>query len=100
MVKKLGSKLVICGIITFFLASVTYCVGAHSPSSMFLTYNPDVGTLTVDISHQVDDPDSHYVENIEIRKNGELIGTYDYTSQSGSNFDYIYDIDASDGDTL
>jgi hypothetical protein len=74
---------------------------AHPPSDMELEYDIGKQTLVVSISHSVSNPDSHYVEKIEIKKNGNLYLTEDYTNQpSTSTFTYTYDVTASDGDVL
>jgi len=74
---------------------------AHSPSNMALSYDSTTKELQVDISHQVSNPNTHYVENIVVKINGETSINQDYTSQSGSEFSYTYEeIDASEGDVI
>jgi hypothetical protein len=74
---------------------------AHPPSSMELNYNFFTQKLNVTISHQVADPNNHYVESVEILKNDVEFITTDYTSQpSTSTYIYIYDVAATDGDDL
>lgn len=74
---------------------------AHSPTGMELEYDKDEGTLEVDITHSVNDPDDHYVERVEIRRNGELVNSEDYTSQpSNSTFSYTFTVSAEEGDSL
>ena len=65
---------------------------AHPPSDMELEYDIGKQTLVVSIIHSVSKPDSHYVEKIEIKKNGNLYLTEEYTNQpSTSTFTYTYD---------
>ena len=80
---------------------LSFNVSAHSPSSMTLSYDSSTNELQVDISHQVSDPNTHYVENIVIKINGETNISKDYTSQSGSSFSYTYEgIALSEGDLI
>ena len=77
------------------------CVSAHSPSGMTLSFNNGTNKLNVDINHQVSNPDSHYVDNIKIKINGETVIDQDYSSQPGSSFSYTFeDVDASESDTI
>lgn len=74
---------------------------AHSPSTVTLQYSPDSKILTVTIIHSVSDPTKHYVESVKIAQNGELIKTFEYTSQPDkSTFSYEYLIEAKEGDEL
>ena len=76
-------------------------VSAHSPSNMSLNYDSENQKLETTITHQVSNPDSHYIFNIVIKKNGETYNTFDYTNQlSSSSFTYTYDINATEGDAI
>ena len=91
------SFLVVCFLIGLFGTSVT----AHSPSEMMLGYESVNQTLEVSITHQVSNPDTHYIYNIILKKNGETVNSYDYTSQpSSTSFTYTYDINATNGDVI
>ena len=90
-------------IILCFLAVilVSQNVSAHSPSNMSLNYDSENQKLETTITHQVSNPDSHYLYNIVIKKNGETYNTFDYTNQpSSSSFTYTYDINATEGDAI
>lgn len=86
------------------ILSVLFAVNtaaAHSPTSMEIQYDTGTETLTVTITHTVDNANDHYIERVEIRKNGELVTSKDYTSQpSESKFSYSYEVTASTGDSL
>lgn len=57
--------------------------------------------MDVIISHQVADPNSHYIYSIEIKKNGNTINNYDYDEQPDTaSFTYTYDINATNGDVI
>jgi len=76
-------------------------VPAHSPSGMELDYDHEAQQLSVTITHIVGDPNSHYIENVKIWQNDNLIIDQDYTSQpTSSTFTYTYDISTIDGDVL
>jgi hypothetical protein len=76
-------------------------VCAHSPSGLDLNYDVDTQKLNVTISHQVADPDSHYIYGIEIKKNGEVINNYNYNEQPiTASFTYTYDVNATNGDVI
>jgi desulfoferrodoxin (superoxide reductase-like protein) len=89
----LNNRLIsITGILILILFTFsTINVSAHSPSDMNLSYNTNIKELEVSITHQVADPDTHYVFNITIKINDETIQTEDYSSQPGSSFTYLYE---------
>jgi len=83
------------------LVCCTGFVSAHSPSSMTLSYDLDAQELTVEISHQVSDTSTHFVENIKVKVNGDPSVNQDYTSQPGNTFTYTYDtVQAEEGDEI
>lgn len=76
-------------------------MSAHPPSNMELEYDVDEQTLSVTVTHQIPGPGNHYVKRIEIRKNGGLELSEDYTTQpTRSTFTYVYAVTARDGDVL
>jgi hypothetical protein len=87
-----------------FLLLLALCgiVAANPPASVQLSYNLSDDTMQVTILHLVQDPSTHYVRTVEIRKNGQLILTKNYSSQpsASSPFTYTYPVSASPGDTL
>ena len=88
-------------VILVALAIFPNLVSAHSPSGMDLAYNSDTDTLTVTVQHSVTDPNSHYIEKIEIYKNDVLEIERTYTSQeSSSQKSDTFSVDAVDGDVL
>ena len=90
-------------IILFILGLVvnSYCVLGHPASNVEVKYDYDNQKLNVTISHITDDTTSHYIEKIEVYKNGVTIIEEDYTSQPSSNtFTLSFDILADDGDVL
>lgn len=99
---RFGKKALIFSIVllgAFLLLSANSI--AHPPSSMELQYNFYIQKLNVTITHSVLDPNSHYVESVEILKNDVEYFTTDYTSQpSPTTYTYTYDVAAADGDDL
>jgi hypothetical protein len=76
-------------------------VRGHSPSSMTLNYNLVSEELTVSITHNVANPNDHYVDRVRIWVNASLVNTSLYTSQpTSSSFAYIYNIAAKNGSTI
>lgn len=66
-------------LILLVLTSTIQPTLAHSPSGMELAYDVDAQTLSVTITHSVADLDTHYVKRVEIKRNGELDRSEDYT---------------------
>lgn len=76
-------------------------VYAHPPSTMTLSYNLETQDLFVNLSHQVSDPATHYISQVEIKKNGVLYNTSFYSDQPTSDsFSYIYKVTATAGDSI
>ncbi len=74
---------------------------AHGPEGVSLAYSSDSGILTVTILHAVSNPDKHYIKEVVLRKNGEVLAIYRYTGQSASSpFSYEYPVEAKVGDRI
>jgi len=98
-IKILGIMMVILFVLAIILSS--NCVIGHPASNVDLRYDFDNQKLNVTISHNTDDTGTHYIEKIEVYKNGVTIIEEDYTSQSSSNtFTLSFDVSADDGDVL
>ena len=97
------SRKILIGAIFFVLSILilSFIAVAHSASNMSLSYNSTINELQVDITHQVSNPNTHYVNNIIIKINGETNLSSDYSSQPGSGFSYTYTgIKLSEGDVI
>jgi hypothetical protein len=57
-------------------------VDATEPSNITLVYDFGAQTLTVNVSHDVANTKTHYIENIEIQKDGFSILNKSYVNQS------------------
>ncbi len=90
--------IILCFII---IISISQGVIAHSPSNMNLSYDSENQELLVTINHQVSNPDSHYIYNIIIKKNGLTYNNYEYSSQpTSSSFSYSYELNISAEDVI
>ena len=97
--KKLLFFPIILGLIVCGCFSCT--VTAHSPSNMSLSYDSTTKMLQVDITHFVSNPNTHYVNTVEVKINDVIEIDQDYTNQSGSSFTYTYvNIEAVQSDII
>ncbi|MFX1607109.1 MAG: hypothetical protein ACFFDD_14540 [Promethearchaeota archaeon] len=96
------TNLVFLGILFLSLMFIRAApVAAHGPSAVHLDYDFETQVLTVDVSHNVANPNTHYIIQIVIEKNSAHFMTRDYTSQpSTTNIVDTFDVPAVDGDLL
>ena len=103
LIKPGERRVVLVGFFMFaavvFLILSPGTVGAHSPSGVTLGYDTPTQTLTVSITH-TRFSDSHYVNKVEIRKNGNLVSLQEYNKQPAETFTYSYKVTATAGDAL
>jgi hypothetical protein len=95
--------MLLIAIIGFIITIVLFstCVSAHSPSDLKINFDSETKIIDATVTHQVSNPDVHYIYKIEVRINGELYKTFDYTSQPGTTFSYDLDgIEANVNDTI
>jgi hypothetical protein len=83
----------------FFLTLFPGMAGAHAPSEVKIDYSLTAQTLKAAITH-TRFSDSHYIEKVEIRKNGNLVSLQEYKNQPSETFDYSYKVTAIAGDVL
>ncbi len=96
-------SLLLIGVLSVFaLFALTITpISAHPPSNMTLSYDYDTQILTVTVFHAVADPNTHYIEQININKNSVFVMERNYTSQaSTSSMADTFNIDAQDNDIL
>jgi len=66
---------------------------AHPPADPALTYDDQTGDLVVAITHQVDNPATHYVKQVTVRQGNTVLIDKSYTSQpDASSFMYRYNL--------
>ncbi len=73
---------------------------AHPPSEMDLSYDLANQTLTVTVTHNTIEPESHRVYLVEVEKNGELYLDREYDEQPDDTFTDTFDVAAQVGDVL
>jgi hypothetical protein len=102
--KKSGANRIIS--IGFFMFAtavfLTLCpavVSAHSPREVKPDYDLTAQTLKATITH-TGFSDSHYINKVEIRKNGNLVILQEYKNQPSETFTYSYKVTAAAGDIL
>jgi desulfoferrodoxin (superoxide reductase-like protein) len=83
------------------LAVCPTVVYANPPKEVTLVYNTGTQMLEVTIEHNSASPTWHYINKVEIKKNGTSVNTNEYTSQPDkSKFVYSYPVQAAKGDVL
>ena len=97
---KLVKNLIICIMLVTIVVWSTTAI-AHPPIDMNLEYNFDESLLSVTIIHETPAPTVHYVKQVKIELNDEIIIDEQYTSQpTTSEFTYGYTVEANVGDSI
>ena len=74
---------------------------ANPPEDMVLGYDTTTSTLDVTITHPTLDPTIHYIYKVDVRVNGELTLSEEYSSQpTSSTFTYSYTVEANADDEI
>ncbi len=98
----MAKKNIYFGILIVFLATtlvITQNTRAHDVYSMTLGYSSNPTSINLGISHQVEDPNTHYIAKVVVQLNGTTVITQTYTSQpDANNFHYIYNTTAETND--
>jgi hypothetical protein len=101
-----GSMKVVAGVMgicaMFFLVLLCPIAAyAHPPKEVKIVYTITSQKLDVSVTHDTSFTGFHYINKIEIKKNGESAGVHKYQSQpTKSEFTYTYDVPAVQGDVL
>jgi len=76
-------------------------VQAHNPENMWISYDYYEEELVVNIEHNVTDPETHYINLIQVYRNNALETSRTYTHQNDTYgmMDYFYFI-ANRGDEI
>jgi len=97
---NINKYVVICMLLISTIPLATTAM-AHPPQDMVLDYELDITTLSVTITHETPAPTVHYVNQVDIELNDELIISEEYTSQPTNDvFTYEYLVSAEIGDEL
>ena len=87
-------------LITLVFCSTIY---AHPPSEIAATYNSNTEAVQAIITHPVNDPESHFIEKVEILLNGEKIIEDEFIRQENKDNQTIYytiNADVRSGDKI
>ncbi len=57
---------------------------SNPPKKVILSYDKDSGNLAVSAIHPVKDVNDHFIITNEVKVNGEVVKTEEYTSQSSA----------------
>jgi hypothetical protein len=88
-------------LILFFLCFSPQLSYATAPKSVDLAYDAKTQTLSVTISHYTLAAGSHYIESVEIKKNGVAVSKTKYDAQPTSEiFIYAYKVSAAKGEVI
>jgi hypothetical protein len=97
-----GGAVAACILMTALLLTLLPAPGAaNPPKEVVLSYDQAKHTLEVRITHPSQNPASHYIKKVEIKKNDKASGVTEYQSQPGpETFSYTYPLDAAPGDII
>jgi hypothetical protein len=96
---KIGAMCVLVGL--FIASTLAGPATAHPPSAVELSFDKAAGQLSVTITHDSENVNTHYIYRVDIKKNGAAYNTSMYTSQPDAHrFTYKYNVSAGDGDIL
>ncbi len=74
---------------------------ASAPDEVALSYDKGKRTLEVKITHPSKAPQRHYIEKVEIVKNGTWVTQGEYKEQPAqATYSYTYTVEAAPGDVL
>lgn len=84
------------------LAAAVSTVYAHPPSDITVTFGPGTKLLKAVITHNVNNPQSHYIKKVDISLNGKEIIAQQISGQDNNNNQTViyYIPDAEAGDSL
>jgi hypothetical protein len=90
---------ILLGLVFFF--SYPMAAMAHPPKNLTAEYDIQSQKLTVRIDHGSFMPSMHYINKVDVKKNGQPVINQTYKSQPDKNpFEYTYEITAKAGDVL
>jgi|GEM_PF-6188935 len=89
--------------VAFIIISTSFLVNqvvAHPPENIDLSYNVTTQILTVTLTHNTANLNTHYVEKVELYKNDGSIIEKDYTNQPSSTYTLMFNFPAVVGDRI
>lgn len=102
-IKKLKNRIFFKGFLmlaaVLFAALHPAAAIAHAPSDVAVNYDLASQTLEAAIKH-TRFSDGHYIEKVEVKKNGNIVILQEYKSQPTETVVYSYKVTAGAGDIL
>jgi desulfoferrodoxin (superoxide reductase-like protein) len=100
MKKMAPARYLIILVSALFALSLPQLVLAHSPEKVDVYYDFKSQALVVKITHPSNNPDRHFVKEVEVKKNGQVVQRGVYTKQDGNVFTYTYKMIATGEDVI
>lgn len=100
MKKTSAVRVLLIVVSALFVLSLPCTAPAHSPDRMELAYDAKTQTLSVKITHPSNNPDRHYVKEVVVKKNGQVVARGEYNKQPGDTFVYTFRVAATGADTF
>lgn len=94
-------KIAFFTVLFVFVAAVSLAL-AHPPSDITITYDPATKTLQAVIIHPVGNPQTHFIDKVDVSLNGKEVLTQFISRQDNNNSQAVSYVipDAKDGDEL
>lgn len=90
-----------CILVTILLMALTGVAAAHPPAALELSYSEQTGEVLLTVTHVVEDPATHFIQQAEVRKNGVTVVSEMYTFQpERETFIYRYPVVLAEGDEI
>lgn len=84
-----------------FACLLVAAAGATPPSAMSLAYDGNARLLSITITHVSANTTVHYIKEVNVSLNGQLVNDSHYTTQpSPDTWTYTYPVTAQPGDVL
>lgn len=99
--RDLPAGMWLAGLLGLLLLIYPLSAAANPPSAVQISYLEKEQSLQVTITHNSFMPNSHYIKQVEIKKNDEKPLIYEYTSQPDkTKFAYVYKLPLKEGDRV
>jgi hypothetical protein len=96
-----GNILFILPLAAFLLLSfIVLPATATPPNTVSLTYGQETSDLDVTITHPVMSMQGHYIKEVKLTVNGNVVRDSQYTSQTADTFTYTYPLALTPGDLV
>ena len=100
MKKTALARFLVILVSALFALSLPHLVLAHSPEKVDVHYDFKSQSLIVKITHPSNNPDRHFVKEVEVKKNGQVVQRGAYVKQDGNVFTYTYKMQATAEDVI